>query len=161
MYDLFTYDVKQNLCGPLNLVCCDTPTSPFCDPNSGDDNNRSRDWGSTNEPFKRQLMRDMFVLMMVAEGTPMLLGGDEWMRTQLGNNNAYSDSADNEYNWYDWGTWQASDFRTRMHDFVKQVIPVPERTTPTPSWWPTGPGARCSSGRTRTATRRPTGAAVT
>jgi isoamylase len=122
LYDLFSYDVKENLCGPLNEVCCTDPTSPFCDPNSGDDNNRSRDWGSTNEPFKRQLMRDMFVIMMIAEGTPMLLGGDEWMRTQLGNNNAYSDSADNAYNWFDWGTWEASDFRNRMHDFVRQAI---------------------------------------
>jgi isoamylase len=122
MYDLLSYDVKQNLCGPLDLVCCDTPTSPFCDPNSGDDNNRSRDWGQSAEPFKRQLMRNFFMAMMVSEGTPMLLGGDEWMRTQLGNNNAYSDSADNNYNWYDWGTWQASDFRNRMHDFVKKAI---------------------------------------
>jgi isoamylase len=122
MYDLFSYDVKENLCGPLNEICCDDPTSPFCDPSSGDDNNRSRDYGEQNEDLKRQLMRDLFVAMMISEGTPMLLGGDEWMRTQLGNNNAYSDSADNSYNWYDWGTWQASDYRNRMHDFVRNVI---------------------------------------
>jgi glycogen operon protein len=122
MYDLLSYDVKENLCGPLDQICCNNPTSPFCDPNSGDNNNRSRNWGQNAEPYKRQLMRDFFMAMMISEGTPLLLGGDEWMRTQLGNNNAYSDSADNSYNWYDWGTWEASDFRNRMHDFVKKAI---------------------------------------
>jgi glycogen operon protein len=60
--------------------------------------------------------------MMISQGTPLLWAGDEWMRTQLGNNNAYSTRADNSFNWMDWGTWQAQDPRHRMHDFVKQVI---------------------------------------
>ena len=51
----------------------------------------------------------------------MMLGGDEWMRTQLGNNNAYSTGADNAYNWFRWGLWQADDHRHRMHDFVRQM----------------------------------------
>ncbi len=122
MYDLFTFDEKRNLCGPLNPICCDDPTNPFCDPDSGDDHNRSRDWGEDNEDFKRQLMRDMFAAMLVAHGTPMLLGGDEWMRTQLGNNNAYSTSADNASNWFDWGAWKPDHARVRMHDFVRKMI---------------------------------------
>jgi glycogen operon protein len=44
------------------------------------------------------------------------------MRTQLGNNNAYSTRADNPYNWMDWGVWQPQDERHRMHDFVKDAI---------------------------------------
>jgi glycogen operon protein len=52
----------------------------------------------------------------------MLLGGDEWMRTQLGNNNAYSNWADNAYNWFDWGAWQPNNERNRMHDFVRQLV---------------------------------------
>ena len=122
LYDLFSYDEKRNLCGPLNPICCSDPTNPFCDPDSGDDHNRSRDWGSDNEPFKRQQMRNMFAAMLLAHGTPMLLGGDEWLRTQLGNNNAYSTSADNSYNWFDWGAWQADPARVRMHDFVRKLI---------------------------------------
>ena len=51
----------------------------------------------------------------------MLLGGDEWMRTQLGNNNAYSTGADNPYNWFQWGLWQAEDHRHRMRDFVRNL----------------------------------------
>ena len=122
MYDLFSYDEKNNYCSVINPVCCDDPYSVWCDTDSGESNNRSRDWGMDQEAFKRQLMRDMFVGMMFSYGTPMILGGDEWLRTQYGNNNAYSTSADNEYNWFRWGEWQGYDERWRMHDFVKSVI---------------------------------------
>lgn len=122
MYDLVSFNEKQNACGPLNSICCDAPASPWCEIDSGDSDNRSRDWGQDNEALKRQLMRNWFLAMMISHGTPMLLGGDEWMRTQFGNNNAYSTGADNEWNWFRWGEWRASKERTRMHDFVRQVI---------------------------------------
>ncbi len=124
LYDLFTYNEKRNLCSPLNPICCSDPTNPFCDPNSGENHNRSRDWGADNEPLKRQMMRNMFAAMLISHGTPMILGGDEWMRTQLGNNNAYSTSSDNPFNWFDWGAWQADLNRVRMHDFVRQMIRI-------------------------------------
>ena len=120
LYDLFTFPQKVNKCGPLNPVCCDQPNSPFCDRDSGESNNHSRDWG--DEATKRQMMRNAFVAMMIANGSPLILGGDEWMRTQLGNNNAYSTGADNEWNWFDWGTWRASPERNRMHDFVRNLV---------------------------------------
>jgi glycogen operon protein len=126
MYDLFAYDKKENKCGPLNPVCCDTPNSPFCDKVSGEDNNRSRNWGAVGdargESLRRQMMRNAFMSLMISHGTPMILGGDEWMRTQLGNNNAYSTRADNPFNWYQWGAYLARDERHRMHDFVKAAI---------------------------------------
>src|SRR5205814_1477077 len=87
--------------------------------------NPSRCAGQNNvetDPFKRQLIRDMFAAMLLSQGTPMILGGDEWMRTQLGNNNAYSTSADNSFNWYDWGSWEGKPANQRMHDFVRKVI---------------------------------------
>ena len=121
LYDLFSYNQKQNKCGPLNPICCSEPFSPFCEFESGESNNRSRDWGQSAEPFKRQLMRNLFVAMMISHGTPMLYGGDEWLRTQLGNNNAYSTGADNPFNWFDWGVWEASDEKHRMRDFVRQL----------------------------------------
>ena len=45
-------------------------------------------------------MRNLLATLLLSQGTPMLLGGDEFGRTQLGNNNAYCQ--DNEINWFDW-----------------------------------------------------------
>ncbi len=120
LYDLFSYDEKRNDCGPLNPRCCTDQLSAFCDRDSGESHNRSRNWG--DEGLKRQMMRNAFALTLLSHGTPMLYGGDEWLRTQLGNNNAYSDGADNPFNWFDWGAWQPDDFRARMHDFVRDLI---------------------------------------
>ncbi len=122
MYDVVSYDRKVNDCSPLNPICCDRPLSAFCDEakNSGTDDNRSRNWG--DEALKRQMMRNFFTFLLVSHGTPMLYGGDEWMRTQLGNNNTYTPEADNPYSWHDWGAWPSRDDRVRMHDFVKEVI---------------------------------------
>lgn len=120
MYDLVSYEAKQNKCGPLNPVCCAEPFSPWCETESGESNNRSRNWN--DEAMKRQIMRNLFVAMMISRGTPLLFAGDEWMRTQYGNNNAYSTGADNPYNWMDWGTWEPQDPRQRMFDFVRQMI---------------------------------------
>lgn len=119
MYDLFTYTEKVNNCGPLNPICCDDPTSSWCDTDSGESHNRSADW--VDESLKRQMMRNSFVAMMISHGTPMILGGDEWARTQYGNNNAYSTGADNEWNWYRWGEWQAQDERWRLFNFVAGI----------------------------------------
>ena len=120
LYDLFSYDRKRNQCSPLNQICCESPYSPFCDPDSGETNNHSRNWG--DEGSKRQMVRNAFAAMLLSQGTPLLLGGDEWLRTQLGNNNAYTTSSDNAWNWFDWGAWEASDERHRMKDFVAQLI---------------------------------------
>ena len=40
-------------------------------------------------------------LLMLSRGVPMLLAGDEVLRSQRGNNNAYCQ--DNELSWFDWG----------------------------------------------------------
>jgi isoamylase len=124
MFDLFSYAQKENSCGPLNPICCDDACSSWCDPNSGDNNNHSRSWG--DEWTKRAQIRNAFVGLMISHGTPMMLGGDEWMRTQYGNNNSYSTWADNEWNWFRWGEWTSENrnnvFRHRMHDFVRDLI---------------------------------------
>ena len=122
MYDLLSYNEKNNYGCQLNPTCCENFTSAWCDVDSGENNNRSRDWGTDAEPFKRQLMRNLYLGMMISQGTPMLYGGDEWLRTQYGNNNAYSTAADNEWNWFRWGEWQAADERWRLKDFVATVV---------------------------------------
>ena len=127
MYDLLSFGSVQNQCGPLNPVCCDDPSNSFCDPEldkipKTQWENRSRNWGPEGEPMKRQIIRNFFTVMLISHGTPLLYQGDEWLRTQLGNSNAYGTLADNEYNWMDWGVYEAQDHRQRMHDFVKQMI---------------------------------------
>ncbi|MBL9038462.1 MAG: glycosyl hydrolase [Archangium sp.] len=121
MYDLLSYDQKRNKCGPLNPICCTEPTSSWCEVESGENNNRSRNWGG-DEAMKRQIMRNFFVSLMLSQGTPLMYMGDEWLRTQLGNNNAYGTRADNEYNWMDWGLYESKDERHRMRDFVRRII---------------------------------------
>ena len=60
--------------------------------------------GPTTDPTIRELrlrqMRNMLATLLFSQGTPMLLGGDEFGRTQLGNNNVYCQ--DNALGWIDW-----------------------------------------------------------
>ncbi len=49
---------------------------------------------------RRRQMKNYIGCLLLSLGTPMLLGGDEFGRTQRGNNNAYCQ--DNEVSWYDW-----------------------------------------------------------
>jgi glycogen operon protein len=73
----------------------------------GTDDNRS--WncgveGDTDDPrvlaLRARQQRNFLTTLMLSQGTPMLLGGDEIGRTQHGNNNAWCQ--DNEISWYDW-----------------------------------------------------------
>ena len=77
------------------------------DNRDGTDDNRS--WncgaeGSTDDPaileLRRRQVRNLLATLLLSQGVPMLLGGDELGRTQQGNNNAYCQ--DNEISWYDW-----------------------------------------------------------
>jgi glycogen operon protein len=60
--------------------------------------------GPTDDPavlaLRRQTARNHMALLMLSQGVPMLLAGDEVLRTQRGNNNAYCQ--DNELSWFDW-----------------------------------------------------------
>jgi glycogen operon protein len=73
----------------------------------GTDDNRS--WncgfeGPTNDPevnaLRARQQRNFLTTLLLAQGAPMLLGGDEFGRTQRGNNNAFCQ--DNEISWFDW-----------------------------------------------------------
>jgi glycogen operon protein len=65
--------------------------------------------GPTDDPavldIRARRTRSMLVTLLLSQGVPMLLGGDEIGRTQRGNNNAYNQ--DNELSWFD---WEAADF---------------------------------------------------
>jgi isoamylase len=73
----------------------------------GTDDNRS--WncgveGPTNDPAVLELRarqrRNFLATLMLSEGVPLLLGGDEFARSENGNNNCYCQ--DNELTWFDW-----------------------------------------------------------
>jgi isoamylase len=73
----------------------------------GHEPNLSHNWGvegATDDPVvleRRELRkRSLMATLLLSQGIPMLLGGDELGRTQRGNNNAYCQ--DNEISWYDW-----------------------------------------------------------
>jgi glycogen operon protein len=73
----------------------------------GHGENYSANWGiegPTDDPAihdtRRRVARAMLATVFLAHGTPMLLGGDEFGRTQKGNSNAYCQ--DNEVSWLDW-----------------------------------------------------------
>ncbi len=75
--------------------------------NDGDNNNLSWNCGAegpTDDPqinaLRERQRRNFLTTLFLSEGAPMLLGGDEWGRTQKGNNNAYCQ--DNEISWFDW-----------------------------------------------------------
>jgi isoamylase len=52
------------------------------------------------EALRNRLIKNFLLTLFVSRGVPMLLGGDEFRRTQRGNNNAYCQ--DNEVSWFDW-----------------------------------------------------------
>ena len=77
--------------------------------NNRDGSSDNRSWncgaeGPTDDAainlFRQRQMRSMLGTLLLSQGTPMLLAGDEFGRTQRGNNNAYCQ--DNEISWLDW-----------------------------------------------------------
>jgi len=72
--------------------------------------------------LRKQLVLNAVTLELFSAGVPMLLGGDEFFRTQKGNNNAYCQ--DNPISWFDWGMVSE---HADMSDFVKGAIEVRKR----------------------------------
>src|SRR3712207_885120 len=78
--------------------------------------------GPTDDPaivsVRYRQMRNMLATLLFSQGTPMLLAGDEFARSQQGNNNAYAQ--DNEISWID---WENIDENGRaLQDFTKRLI---------------------------------------
>jgi glycogen operon protein len=88
--------------------------------------NFSSNWGiegPSDDPailaVRGRVKRALLATVFLAAGTPMLLAGDEFGRTQLGNNNAYCQ--DNEISWIDW-RMAASPDGLALTDYVAQLI---------------------------------------
>ncbi len=109
--DLVTYQEKHN---EANLD----------DNRDGTDDNNA--WncgveGPTDDPsiveLRERQKRNLWSTLLLAQGVPMICSGDEYGRTQRGNNNAYCQ--DNELAWFDW-TWDER--RTQMFTFACSVV---------------------------------------
>jgi glycogen operon protein len=109
--DLVSYNTKHNETNLENNY-------------DGEDNNNS--WncgveGSTADPFicglREKQRRNFLATLLLSQGVPMLCSGDEYGRSQSGNNNAYCQ--DNETSWFNWN-W--SDSNQQLFDFTAWLI---------------------------------------
>ena len=67
--------------------------------------------------LRRQQRRNFLTTLFLSQGVPMITAGDEWARTQQGNNNAYCQ--DNEISWLN---WQHDDEQKALLEFTKRLI---------------------------------------
>ncbi len=98
------------------------------DNRDGSDDNNSCNWGiegATDDAeirdMRDRVTRSMLVTLLASLGTPMLLGGDEFARTQRGNNNAYCQ--DGPLSWFDWKVLE-SDRGHALSDFVRRLTAI-------------------------------------
>jgi isoamylase len=114
LHDVVSYDQKHNEANGEN---------------NRDGHNANYSWnhgveGPTKDPaikaLRERQQRNLLATLLLAQGTPMLLGGDELGRTQNGNNNAYCQ--DNEINWLNWE--QLTDAGQVLSAFVQRLIAV-------------------------------------
>ncbi|ABD86790.1 glycogen debranching protein GlgX [Rhodopseudomonas palustris] len=83
--------------------------------------------GPTDDPEIRELrfrqMRNLLSTLLLSRGTPMILAGDEFARSQQGNNNAYAQ--DNEISWLDWEG--IDEDGRRLIEFTQRLIETRQR----------------------------------
>jgi glycogen operon protein len=99
------------------------------DNKDGQQENYSANWGvegpTTDENIletRRRIQRAMLATLLFADGTPMVLGGDELSRTQRGNNNPYCQ--DNDVSWWSWHSTAES---LELQRFVAGLIAIRKR----------------------------------
>src|SRR5207302_6545485 len=86
---------------------------------------------------RERQMRNFLATLLLSQGTPMLLAGDERARTQQGNNNAYCQ--DNEISWCDWTPTERAE---RLVASTREAIAIRHQ-------YPIPPRARCLTGTYR------------
>lgn len=111
LHDAVTYQLKHN-------------EENGEDNKDGSNFNYSCNYGEEGETKKRKInqlrkrqMMNMLLLVFLSQGTPVLLSGDEFGRTQKGNNNPYCQ--DNEISWIQWNLKQSN---RELFQFVKWLI---------------------------------------
>ncbi|MDR2973524.1 MAG: glycogen debranching protein GlgX [Propionibacteriaceae bacterium] len=96
--------------------------------NNRDGNNDNRSWncgveGETDDPaivaLRQRQVRNFLMTMVLAHGTPMITAGDEFGRSQQGNNNAYCQDSP-----ISWASWAVEDTWDEMTNFLGNVTSV-------------------------------------
>jgi glycogen operon protein len=109
-----------------DLVSYDTKHNEANGEGNRDGNDDNLSWnggveGTTDDPailaLRHRQAKNLLALTMLAIGVPMLTMGDEVLRSQRGNNNAYCQ--DNELSWFD---WTAPEREAGMHRFTRRLI---------------------------------------
>jgi isoamylase len=116
LHDLVSYNEKHNL-----------PNGEGNQDGTSDNNswNCGEEGESANPAvlaLRRQMTKNHACTLLFACGTPMMLGGDEFGRTQAGNNNAYCQ--DNEMSWFDWTLAARND---ELIEFFRKAIAFTRR----------------------------------
>jgi len=116
LYDLFSYNQKHNLDnGENNQDGCNDNFSFNCGAEGDTDNQSILE-------LRKKLSKNIFAILLLSQGVPMLLAGDEFLNSQKGNNNAYCQ--DNELSWLD---WEMAAHNADMVYFVQQMIALRKR----------------------------------
>ncbi|MDF2802458.1 MAG: alpha amylase catalytic region [Anaerocolumna sp.] len=109
--DLYSYDVKHNeINGEKNLDGCEYNYGWNC----------GREGKTESKKIiglRLKLIRNAFTILLLSQGAPLILAGDEFLNSQEGNNNAYCQ--DNDITWLD---WENLSVHREMFEFVKQLI---------------------------------------
>jgi len=94
------------------------------DNNDGENHNNSWNMGAegpTDDPaintMRERQIRNFLATLLLSQGVPMVCGGDEFARSQRGNNNGYCQ--DNELTWYD---WKLDESRVRLMEFTRKLV---------------------------------------
>jgi glycogen operon protein len=99
--------------------------------NNRDGHNDNLSWnggieGETLDPqvlaLRRRQVRNFMAILMLSQGVPMIQAGDEVLRTQGGNNNAWCQ--DNEISWFDWNLTETN---SEMLRFTREMIALRRR----------------------------------
>jgi isoamylase len=109
--DLVSYSQKHNeQNGEYNQDGTDANYSDNCGVEGPSDS-------ASVEGLRNRLIKTFLLSLFVSRGVPMLLGGDEFRRTQGGNNNAYCQ--DNEVSWFDWSLLEK---HKEIHRFTREMM---------------------------------------
>jgi len=116
LYDLFSYNQKHNEAnGENNKDGCSNNLSYNCGIE-----------GESNDEhviaFRKKCVKNVFAILLLSQGVPMLNAGDEFLNSQQGNNNVYCQ--DNDLSWLDWAMVEKN---SDIFNFVKSMISLRKR----------------------------------